>query len=104
MAMAYDAVTFGDEIVYVPLVYRGFAGWNSGIQVQNTGPTRATINVTFFNQQGVPVRTQSGMLDGGSSITYYLPSLTDLPNGFIGSAMVWSEGQEPLAAIANHVK
>jgi hypothetical protein len=104
MAMAYDAVTTGEEMVYVPLVYRGFAGWNSGIQVQNTAATRATINVTFVNQQGAPVHTQQGTLDGGASITYYLPSLAGLPNGFIGSAMIWSDGHEPLAAIANHVK
>jgi len=103
MASAYDVVDRGADAAYIPLAYRGFAGWNSGIQVQNVGTGAARVSLTFYAQAGTVAATVEGTIDPGESETYYLPSIAALPSGFIGSAVAASSG-EPIAAIVNHVK
>ena len=48
MASAYDVVDRGADSAYVPLAYRGFAGWNSGIQVQNVGSGTARVGAAAW--------------------------------------------------------
>jgi len=103
MATAYDVIDRGADTLYVPLLYRGFAGWNSGLQIQNVGASRATTTVTFYSQNGAVAATVQGAVEPGASATYYLPSIATLRPGFIGSAIATSSG-EPIAAIVNHVK
>lgn len=103
MAMAYDAIERGAETIYVPLVYRGFAGWNSGVQVQNVGTASTVATMTFYRQNGSVAATVQSNIEPGESETYYLPSISPLGSAFIGSAIGTSSG-EPIAAIVNHVK
>ncbi len=103
MATAYDVIDRGAETVFAPLVFRGFAGWNSGIQIQNVGTAATTATVRFYGQGGALAATVEGVIDAGESQTYYLPALSGLRSGFVGSAVATSSG-EPIAAIVNHVK
>ena len=103
MATAYDVIERGSETLYVPLVYRGFAGWNSGIQVQNAGANATTVAVRFYTEGGIIAATIESTIDAGDSETYYLPAISPLRRGFTGSAVATSSG-EPIAAIVNHVK
>jgi subtilisin family serine protease len=104
VAMAYDAPTTGGAVLYVPLVYRGYAGWDSGIQVQNLGTARTMVTIAFYNSDGSPAATLRQGLDAAASLTAYLPAVDGLPRAFIGSAVATSSGDQPIAAIANHVK
>jgi hypothetical protein len=103
MAMAYDAPGRGAVSVFVPLVYRDFAGWNSGVQVQNLGSSATNASITFYAQNGRVAATVQGSVEPSSSETYYLPTVTGLRSSFVGSAVITSGG-EPIAAIVNHVK
>jgi hypothetical protein len=103
MAMAYDAPSRGASSVFVPLVYRDFAGWNSGVQIQNLGSSATSASVTFYAQNGRVAATVQGTIEPAGSETYYLPAVTGLRSSFVGSAVITSGG-EPVAAIVNHVK
>ena len=103
MATAYEAVDQGATTLYVPLVYRGYAGWNSGTQVQNLGASATTTTMTFYRQNGSVAASVQRTIEPGDSEPYYLPSISGLSDGFIGSAVGTSSG-EPLAAIVNQVK
>lgn len=103
MAAAYNALLEGDDFAFAPLLYRGFAGWNSGIQVQNLGAAATTVSVRIYGQNGVLVARAVDSIGGHSSRTYYLPAIPAIPSGFVGSAIV-NSASEPIAAIVNHVK
>jgi Subtilase family len=103
MATAYDVIDRGASTIYIPLAYRGFAGWNSGIQVQNVGISTTTATVTFFGQNGTTAATVQTPIEAGESETYYLPTIGPLRSGFVGNAIATSSS-EPIAAIVNHVK
>ena len=103
MATGYDVVDRGADSVFAPLAYRSFGGWNSGIQVQNVGAATTTVSVTFYEQNGTAAARVQANVDPGESETYYLPSISQLRRGFIGSAVVTSSG-EPIAATVNHIK
>ncbi|MEA2639191.1 MAG: hypothetical protein QOF51_585, partial [Chloroflexota bacterium] len=101
---SYDAFTAGSPTAYLPLLYRGFVGWNSGVQVQNLAATPATVRMTVYNQDGSTLTTLTNFIPAGASRTFYLPSFPTVPPGFAGSAVVTSGAGEPLATIVNHVK
>jgi hypothetical protein len=104
MAMSYDAPTGGASTLYAPLVYRGYAGWNSGVQVQNLGTARTTVTMTFYGLDGVAAATLRQDVESEASLTAYLPAVDGLPRAFIGSVVATSTGDQPIAAIVNHVK
>lgn len=103
MGTAYNALLGGNDFAFAPLLYRGFAGWNSGIQVQNLGAAATTVSVRIYGQNGVLVAQAVDSIASQSSRTYYLPAIPAIPTGFVGSAIVAS-ASEPVAAIVNHVK
>ncbi len=85
--------------IWAPVLYKGSAGWNSGIQVQNLGAQPATITVTYYQPDGRVAMTEPyGSVAAGSSRTFYLPG-TSLPAGYAGSAAISAD--QPIAAIVN---
>lgn len=88
------------------VVAEGPAGtWASGIQIQNQSDQQANITVKFYWADNDPVNggtlayTHTDTIDAKKSVTYYVPNLTGLPDGFVGSAVV--EADQPIAAILN---
>ncbi len=102
--MAYRLPTSGAPSVFLPLVYRGFAGWDSGIQVQNLATRVGMVTLTIYQQDGTVASTLQDQLDPGASRTFYLPEIPGVPSAFVGSAAVTSSNGITIAAIANHVK
>jgi hypothetical protein len=102
-AAGYGMPVGGSDHVFLPLVYSGFSGWDSGIQVENVGSERAAITITFYGEDGTEVASLQDAMEPSAAQTYYLPSTGALPFGFVGSAVVRSAGQ-PLIVICNHVK
>lgn len=103
-AMSYTAQPSGADTVYLPLVYRGFAGWSSGLQVQNTAQTAAVVSVSFQSEEGTTIATYEETVNAEASRSFYLPALQGLPGGFVGSAVVVSVNGQPIVAVANHTK
>jgi hypothetical protein len=104
MATAYDAVAIGGPALHLPLLYREFGGWSSGVQLQNVGNASAVVNLTFYQEDGREVATTTRSLERGAVTTVYLPELAELPSAFIGSAIATSQNGEPIAAMVNQVK
>jgi hypothetical protein len=75
--------------------------WVSGVTVANLTDETATVIIVFYNQDGSEALSfNGGTIDPNGAKTWYLPShVTDLPAGFIGSAVVSSDKQ--VAAIVN---
>ncbi len=89
-------------VAYVPVVLKQLAGSNTGIQVQNTSSSPATVQVFYYNRMGQssPTWTNTATVAAGASETFYQGADPDLPIGFDGSAIV--QATQSIRAIVNH--
>jgi hypothetical protein len=87
--------------VYVPVVLNRSAQLETGVQVQNLSAAGATVRITYYDQDGrtVPQWVETQSVGPNASITFYTPANTNLPAGFIGSAVV--QANQPIGAIVN---
>src|SRR5207248_520585 len=101
---SYEGARAGSTTLSVPLLFKNASGWDTGLQVQNVGGTATTVNVTYYasDGRGGPWTERASIPPGGST-TLYQPSNADLPDGFVGSAVVTSSNSQPLVGIANEV-
>lgn len=91
--MSYTGIASPSKTVvlsYLVKNYIDLGTWNSGIAIQNTHTGPLTITARFYNLNGVQVGEPFvwGNIDPGESDILYLPNKSDLPNGFIGSAVL----------------
>jgi hypothetical protein len=100
--MAYTGFSGGTPNVSVPVVFKGSAGWDSGVQVQNLGQGDALVDITYHLPGGVTVADRA-LIAAGSSTTFYQEEHPGLPPGIIGAAQVTSVGGAPIVAIVNEV-
>ena len=95
VALSYSGFvdTEGTDAVILPRVYKSYAGWDSGVQVQNIGDQATSVTITYYHTNG-----SSLCPDGPYGITpqqghnFYQPINTCLPGGFVGSAVVTASG------------
>lgn len=81
---------------HAPLVYRGFDGWETGIQVQNIHRSLdAKVKVYFFDQSGNIITTITDWICPTDSETFYLPAIYNLPWQFAGIARIESQNYLP---------
>lgn len=87
----------------VPLVMKGFDGWETGIQVQNPGELAGGLALTFYDEVGLPLHRIEEIIDGGTSRTYYPPAMPEIPPGFRGSATAQAvpPGQSGFVVVVN---
>lgn len=104
MATAYHAPTLGAESVFAPLLYHSFAGWNSGILLQNVGVAETSVTLTFYSEDGSAVAVIADSIDAGSSKSYDLSRVAGIRPGFTGSAVATAGSGQPLSAVVHHVK
>ena len=75
-------------------------GWWSGEQVQNVGDAEATIEITAYDKDTTEIYTASEAVAAGGAYTFSpFAGLTDMPDGFQGSAVVSAD--QPIKAIVN---
>ncbi len=75
---------------------------SSGFQLQNRSTLlAATVSIEFFDQNGVSVKTMSDTIAAKAAKSYYVPSLTGLPDSGRFSVVVGST--EELFALVNEV-
>src|SRR5207237_9113262 len=102
LAQAKPPTTTYSSVLYGPVAVRGVNGDDSGIQVQNTSTSAATVTLEYYDQAGNLVATEAPqVVPAGSSATYYQPANAALQTGFDGSAVIRST--QPIAAIVNRV-
>jgi hypothetical protein len=100
--MAYSGFGGGTANISVPVIYRDWESWDSGIQVQNMGTADAVVNVTYHLSGGQNVM-EAALITAGNSETFYQPANPNLPAGTIGAATVTSNSGQPIVAIVNQV-
>jgi len=88
-------------VLYVPLILNRASQLETGVQVQNLSGVSATVTITYYDQDGrtAPQWVESASVGANASTTFYTPANTNLPAGFIGSAVVQSS--QPVGAIVN---
>jgi hypothetical protein len=103
VSATYQLLAAGQPALYAPLLVRGFEGLGSGLQVQNLGQRSTNVSITYRNQTGATLLVQNDTIEASSAKTYFQPATAGLPDGFAGTAVVSSEGGQPLAAIVSAV-
>jgi len=87
----YNGFASGSLTMYAPMLFKGaYESYDSALYIQNVGTNTANINIKFYSASGSLSCTQSDTVPPGSSKGYWLPSLSCLPTGWIGSAKVES--------------
>jgi hypothetical protein len=90
----------GASRLSLPLVARRYNGLTSGVQVQNLGETTATVSITYLAGTGA-TWTESARVAPMGFATFYAPAHPTLPDGFVGSAVIESDGGQFLVAQVN---
>ena len=103
VSSTYQLLGSGQPTIYAPLLLRNSDGLSSGLQVQNLGSRPANVVITYRSQAGAILVVQSDTIDPSAARTYFQPTTLGLPDGFVGSATLTSDGGQPLAAIVNAV-
>jgi thermitase len=103
ISSTYQLLSGGQSSLYMPLLLRDAERMTSGIQVQNSGPSPATVTITYRSASGVRLAVQTDTIEPGAARGYIQTGVQGLPEGFTGTAVITSEGGQPLAAIVNAV-
>jgi hypothetical protein len=99
---SYESVPVGSTQLHAPLLFKDAGGWNTGLQVQNVGSAVTQVTVTYTASNGPGQWREQTLVQPGAAVTFYQPANAQLPAGFVGSAVVTSNGQ-PLVGIVNEV-
>jgi len=75
------------------------SGWWTGTQIQNVGPSQATVNVTLYDSASASTFSTDVLIDPGASTTLIPTAWAGLTAGFQGSGVVSSN--QPVKAITN---
>ena len=107
-AAAYAAVSRDEatRVVAIPLVRNGYPEWMAlvtGVQVMNVGPEATTVTIIFYDREDNGYREiargDSVRLEPRQAHAWYVPSVSGLPKGWFGSAVVESTNQKVVAII-----
>ena len=103
-ARSFGATATGQTVLHLPAAYKNKWNTNSGVVVQNVGSGNSRVRLTFYERS---TRNQTTTFDfggvylaSGQAIGQWLPDLSLLPDGWVGSIKVESLDGQPLAAIA----
>jgi hypothetical protein len=100
--LSYSGFTGGANVANAPLLFKNYNGWVSGAQVVNVSQAPVVVNATFIQRDG-PLSLGLGArpLAPNESITYYLPAINELPEGFVGSGVFTATG--PIALVVQEL-
>lgn len=107
LGSSYVGVSGGSLEVSLPLIFKGFFGFNTYFHVQNVGSGTANVTVNYSGTIGTDptVRTFSEgpfSIPTNSARRFDQSAFAAMPAGFNGSATVVSTGSE-IAAVVNQV-
>lgn len=85
----------GNTLLHAGLLFRLWAGWQAGIQVQNLTqeslPTFVTVD--FMDSSGGELLFVGDWICPNGATTFYLPAITDLGPEYVGAASIQSHRQ-----------
>lgn len=90
---SYNGFSSGSLTSYVPMLFKkAFGGtYNSALYVQNlSSSTTADVSVKYYTSSGTPTCTVNDTISPLSSKGYWLPTVSCLPEGWVGGAVVTS--------------
>lgn len=81
----------GSEVLFGPLIYREFQGWESAISVQNlSGTDYGAVKVYFYDESGNIITTLVDYICPRGTQTFFLPVINGLPGQYVGAVRVES--------------
>ncbi len=98
--LAYSGFASGSNNVILPLVQQANAGFNTGISVQNSGTTPATVTVTYgpnLVAGGSPLANDTATLEPGRSTVF----LKSGAARYVGSATVTTGAGQEVVVVVN---
>lgn len=101
--MSYEGALRGGATASAPLLFKNSNGWSTGLQIQNVGAEESEVLVIYRATDGGGPWFDGAFVQPGGSVTFFQPAHPNLPNGFVGSAVVVSRNDQPLVAIVNEV-
>jgi hypothetical protein len=98
--------TFGNwSVVYAPLVYQAYNGWNTGISIANLDPAvNNQVQITYYNKDGTVLSVDSRSIEPRAMEFIYLPANTDVGTNSLAQVVVRSLNGRNLAAAIDYVK
>jgi hypothetical protein len=100
-ASAYNGIPLdstGTGLLF-PRQQKAADGWTSAVQIMNPGSIVADLVASWYSGSGSPQAILPSAVPPGSSMTYALNGMSQIPSGFDGSLQ--AEATEPLAAVAD---
>jgi hypothetical protein len=92
----------GMPTVNTPLLFKNYNGWVSGAQVVNISPATVVVNATIIQRDApIPLQLAPRPLAPNESVTYYLPAIEPLPDGFVGSGVFTANG--PISVLVQQI-
>lgn len=90
--MTYNAFGNGATSMYIPMLFKAAFGgsYNAALYIQNADALNvANISINYYDTNGNLTCSQSGLSIAPSAIqSYWTPSITCLPAGWVGSAVI----------------
>ncbi|MBM2810378.1 MAG: Ig domain protein group 1 domain protein [Chloroflexi bacterium] len=105
IADAANGDVSGSTKVFLPLLFRKYNGYDSGIRVLQASPGASTPRIAFTDQASgeVVLRTTApAAIQEGQATTWYLPSVDGLVDNKVYSAVIEVDSGS-IVALGNHV-
>lgn len=81
----------GSEVLFGPLIYREFQGWETSVTVQNlSGVQYGAVKVYFYDESGNIITTLVDYICPRGTQTFFLPVINGLPGQYVGAVRVES--------------
>ncbi|HZT05510.1 MAG TPA: N-acetylmuramoyl-L-alanine amidase [Chloroflexota bacterium] len=97
-ASSYAAIAAPSSTVYFPLAMRGAGGWSTRLVVASAADAPLQGSLALIAPDGATAAAVPFALQGRAAAQFDLATLTGLPDGFVGSAVVQADG--PVAGVA----
>jgi len=100
--LSYAGFPSGTNVMNAPLLFKNYNGWVSGAQVVNVSSSPVSVTAQIFQRDNpISFNLPPRPLAPNESFTYYLPSLPNFPDNFVGSAVFTSNG--PIALVVQEL-
>jgi hypothetical protein len=97
---AFGNAQAGDEVI-LPLVYKNYNLWTTGVNLFNAGGIQTTVTITYTGTNIPGTWVDTVVLGPDAMGLFYTPSNANLPNGWYGSAVVTSSATDLYVVVAS---
>jgi hypothetical protein len=102
-AMSYLATAPTGPVLPLAFVARQAEGWSTSILVFNPQPVAQPIRVSYFDFEGRELAREEETLPASGTRSFFQQRHPNLPDGFVGTAVVQSLVNQPVSAVISAV-